>query len=106
MGSQPCAEIHHLLEPLKHGIQNEAKALQQCVSYMKHSAGHPVKTLPSGFAVNSSFPFLGCSPDAKVIDQSESDPFGIVEIKCPYKNRTITPKTACNDTSFHLEMRN
>ena len=74
---------------------------------MKHS-GHPVKTFPSGFAVNPSFPFMDVHhiTDAKVIDPSESDPFGIVEIKCPFKNRTITPKSACNDTSFHLEMRN
>ena len=58
MGSQPSAEIHHMPEPLKHGIQNEAKALQQYVSYMTHS-GHPVTTFPSGFAVNPSFSILG-----------------------------------------------
>ena len=49
---------------------------------MKHS-GHPVKTFPSGFAVNPSFPFMDVHhiTDAKVIDPSESDPFGILEMR-------------------------
>jgi hypothetical protein len=44
-------------------------------------------------------------PDAKVIDQAAKDcPFGIIEIKCPYKHRDVTPLTACNgDKDFHLE---
>ena len=40
-----------------------------------------------------------------MIDVTEDDPFGIIEIKCPYKNRSITPQTACNDNTFHLEIR-
>ncbi|CAH3173713.1 unnamed protein product [Porites lobata] len=50
--------------PLKHGIENESRALKQYENYLVNS-GHPVKTFPSGFVVNPAFPFLGCSPDGK-----------------------------------------
>ena len=65
---------------LKHGIENESRALKQYENYLVNS-GHPVKTFPSGFVVNPAFPFLGCSPDGKVIDVTENRPYGIVEIK-------------------------
>ena len=82
---------NNLPEPLKHGIEHESAALQQYTNYMKHN-GHPVKTFTSGFIVNPSYPFLGCSPDGKVIDETEDSPYGILEIKCPYKHRNVTPK--------------
>ena len=92
--------------PLKHGIENESRALKQYENYLVNS-GHPVKTFPSGFVVNAAFPFLGCSPDGKVIDVTEDSPFGIAEIKCPYKHRNVTPETACaGDSQFHLEKKN
>ena len=97
--------LRNLPEPLKHGIEHESKALEQYQNYLKHS-GHPVKTLSSGFVVNPAYPFLGCSPDAKVIDETEDNPFGIAEIKCPYKHRNVTPETACTgDSQFHLQMK-
>ena len=61
--------LRSLPEPLKHGIEYECKALEQYQNYLKHS-GHPVKTFSSGFVVNPAYPFLGCSPDAKVIDET------------------------------------
>lgn len=95
----------HMPEPLKHGIEHEHKAHEQYCNYLKHS-GHPVKTFPSGFVVNPLFPFLGCSPDGKVIDETEETPYGIIEIKCPYKHRAVTPETACHgDSQFHLEIK-
>ena len=85
--------LRNLPEPLKHGIEHESKALEQYQNYLKHS-GHPVKTFSSGFVENPARPFLGCLPDAKVIDETEDNPYGIVEIKCPYKHRNVTPETA------------
>ena len=90
---------------MKHGIEYECKALEQYQNYLKHS-GHPVKTFSSGFVVNPAYTFLGCSPDAKVIDETEENAYGIVEIKCPYKHRNVTPETACaGDSQFHLKMK-
>ena len=97
--------LRNLPEPLKHGIEHESKALEWYQNYLKHS-GHPVKTLSSGFVVNPAFPFLGCSPDAKVLDETGDNPYGIVEIKCPYKHRNVTPETACaGDSQFHLQIK-
>ena len=91
--------------PLKHGIENESRAPKQYENDLVNS-GHPVKTFPSGFDVNPAFPFLGCSLDGKVIDVTENRPYGIVETKCPYKQRNVTPETACaGDSQFHLEKR-
>ncbi|KAL9978154.1 hypothetical protein ACROYT_G015641 [Oculina patagonica] len=56
--------------------------------------------------INPTFPFLGCSPDAKVIDVTEDNPCGILEIKCPYKHGNVAPETACaGDGQFHLEIK-
>lgn len=77
---------------------------QQYTNYMKHNV-HPVKTFSSGFIVNPSYPFFGCSPDGKVIDETKDSPNGILEIKCPHKHSYVTPQTACSgDSQFHLEM--
>ena len=81
-----CGSLGNLPEPLKHSIEHESKALEQYQNYLKHCR-HPVKTFSSGVVVNPPYPFLGCSPDAKVIDETEDNPYGIVEIKCPYKYR-------------------
>lgn len=58
-----------LPEPLNHGIEYDSKALEQYQNFRKHSE-HPVKTFSSGLVVNPAYPFLGCSPDAKVIDET------------------------------------
>ena len=34
----------------------------------------------AGLVVNPSFPYLGASPDEKVYDLTEKDPFGLLEI--------------------------
>lgn len=81
VGNQTWPGIsNNMPDPLKHGIEHESTALEQYCNYLKHS-GHPIKTFTSGFVVNPAFPFLGCSPDGKVIDETEDIPFGIIEIK-------------------------
>ena len=91
-------------EILRHGIQHQHEAADQYSNYLRHS-GHAVQSFPAGFVVNPAFPFLGWSPDGKVIDLTEDEPYGILEIKCPYKNRSVTPKTAYHDKTFHFELR-
>ena len=90
---------------MKHGIDHECKALEQYQNYFKHS-GHPVKTFSSGFVVNPAYPFLSCSPDARVIDETEDNAYGIAVIKYPCKHLNVTPETACaGDSQFHLQMK-
>jgi len=45
--------------------------------------GKPVKAIKSGLFVSPKIPILGCSPDAKVLDLSGKDIFGIGEVKRP-----------------------
>ena len=48
----------------------------------------------AGLVVNPSFPYLGASPDGKVYDPTEKDPFGLLEIKNPYTWRNHTMEKA------------
>ena len=68
----------------------------------QHSRGHPDLTVsPSGFLVNPSHLFLGASPDGAVLDLSNpSEPFGFLEVKCPYTARTLTPTDPCTLSGF------
>lgn len=86
---------------LKYGIDTEPKAREEYVAY-QHIHGHgDLAVSPSGFIVSSSHPFLGASPDGAVYDPSNcQEPFGFLEIKCPYTARNISPKDACSDSGF------
>jgi len=88
-------------DAMKYGIDNEKVALEQYVT-LQHQSGHPdLLVSPSGFIVNPSFPYLGASPDAAVYDPSnDKQPFGFVEIKCPYSARDTTPYDAAQSSKF------
>jgi len=59
------------------GCYNEGKA---CNIYVAQT-GFNIRMC--GLVVNPSLPWLGTSPDAVVIDISESS-VGLLKIKCPY----------------------
>lgn len=65
--------------------------------------GKPVKVLKSRLFVSPNIPILGCSPDAKVIDLSCRDRFGIKEVKCPSSKFNVTPIDSCDDPAFFME---
>ena len=69
--------------------------------------GHEgLKTSRAGLVVNVQTPWLGASPDDKVLDPSASQPFGIAEYKNPYSARDLTLNEACHATkAFCLEMQ-
>ena len=82
------------------GKQFEEKALKSYVEY-QHAAGHDsFMTCRSGFVICEAHPFLGASPDAYAYDLTLSQPFGLVEIKCPYSHRNETPEEACKAKDF------
>ena len=60
---------------MRYGIYHEDEAGNQYAD----QSGREV--YPVGFVINPSFPHLGCSPDRKVYDPSENDPWGLLEIK-------------------------
>ena len=88
------------------GKTHESIAITEYVKY-QHSHGHPSLTVtPVGFHISLSHPYLGASPDGAVYDPSTaSEPFGFVEVKCPYTARNMTPVEACSGSSFFAHCR-
>ena len=85
-----------------HGLKYEPVALEQYQKYMM-SIRRPVKILKSGLVISLDSPYLGASPDAKVIDPGCDDPFGLSEVKCPETKYLVTPLDACSDSNFFME---
>ena len=56
----------------------------------------------TGCIINPAFPWLAGSSDGKVISSKAG--MGIIEVKCPYSNRQITPKAACSSILFYCEL--
>ena len=54
----------------------------------------------SGLWISPEHPFLGASPDAVIYNPTEKEPYGFVEIKCPYKHRSSLLSMACEDAYF------
>ena len=48
--------------------------------------------------------YIGASPDGLVHDPASHDPSGILEIKCPYTTRDVSPEEACQDRDFHCTL--
>ena len=61
---------------MRYGIQHEYEAANHYASQF----GRAVYAV--GFVINPSLPHLGCSPDRRVYDPSENEPWGLLEIKC------------------------
>ena len=89
---------------LEHGKKYEPVALKEYEKFMR-KMGKPVKVLKSGLFV-SKISFLGCSPDAKIIDLSSKDSFGIGEVKCPSSKFNVTPLDVCDDPNFYMKKKN
>ena len=43
---------------------------------------------------------LGATPDAYIHDPRRQEQYGLIEIKCPYKYRNLTPEDACLNGDF------
>ena len=85
-----------------HGIKYEPIALQEYQKFMFNNRT-PVSVFRSGFVISKSFPVLGASPDARIIDKGCSICFGLGEVKCPYTKFHVTPLEACSDPKFFME---
>lgn len=56
---------------------------------------------PSGFFICEEHPYLGASPDGLIYDpKNVLEPFGFLEIKCPYAHRSVSPTAAYGTSSF------
>jgi hypothetical protein len=83
---------------LRWGRENEDNARKSYIEEMARR-GTPVSTTRSGLVISTSYGCLACSPDGWVEDTNSSSN-GIVEYKCPYASRDITPIEACSKKNF------
>jgi len=88
-----------------HGIKYEGTAIHEYMRYM-NSIKKPIEVYKCGFVVYKKEPILGCSPDGKVIDSGATEPFGIIEVKCPQTKFMVTPQDACSDANFFCTFTN
>ena len=86
---------------VQHGLKYEPIALQEYKKIM-FARKTLVKVLKTGFVVCMEMPFLGGSPDGRVIDFGCQNHFGLAEAKCPETKYHVTPLAACQDPSFFL----
>ena len=84
---------------LRWGRENEDNARK---AYQEEMArrGTPVSTTRSGLVISQTNGCLACSPDDWVEDGNVEDTHGILEYKCPYASRDITPAEACKTKGF------
>jgi hypothetical protein len=92
-------------EATEWGIQNESVALRRYVELQHHTGHNGLYCSKSGFVISEEYPFLGASPDAVVHDPTNVlEPFGVVEIKCPFSFRKFTPVDAAKSVDFFCEV--
>ncbi|KAL5010353.1 hypothetical protein ScPMuIL_012658 [Solemya velum] len=66
---------------------------------------HPkLRVFQCGLIVHPTYPHLGSSPDALLFCEHCDIHEGVLEIKCPYKWRTVTPFEAAKDKTFCCEI--
>ena len=87
------------------GKQQEPVAFDAYVEFQKKSGHQGLFACQSGFMISESYPFLGASPDGVIYDPSVTNPFGLLEIKCPYAIRNKTPTEAGSSSSFFCELK-
>ena len=79
---------------LNFGRYHEPIALDRYERYMK-SKNHSVQIEKVGLVIDYANYVLGASPDAKIIDTSEANPYGIIEIKCSEEYKENDPRDIC-----------
>ena len=100
----PDALVLHIIEPkqfvspsTEYGKKMESTALEKYQALKNDPA---ITVCNAGFVIYKEKPYLGATPDAYVHDPSRKEQYGLIEIKCPYKYRNITPEDACFNSDF------
>ena len=65
---------------MNHGINTEEEAAAV------YADSGECSVFPAGIVINPSCPHLAASPDRRVCDPTENNPWGLLEIKCTVKD--------------------
>ena len=85
-------------KPIEWRRSYESVAIQK---YVAETSNTTVQK--SGFIIHAENGCLGATPDGRVhAKASHSD--SILEVKCPYSKREVSPDQACNDSAFCCEL--
>ena len=71
-----------------------------------HSLGNHDISVQCGFIILPVNGWIGASPDGRVTDLTANKPLGLIEVKCPYTKREMTPMEACKDPNFYCKVIN
>ena len=100
----PDALVLRIIEPkqfvspsTEYGKRMESIALEKYNAYKNDQA---ITVCSAGFVIHEEKPYLGATPDAYVHDPNRKEQYGLIEIKCPYKYRNVTPEDACFNSDF------
>ena len=72
------------------------------VTKMRTNGHNNLQVSESGLVINTEYTFLGANPDGLVHDPVSADANGLLEIKCPYQLKDISPYEAAQQKSFFL----
>ena len=80
------------------GIEQESTAIA-VYAQNQHDIGK--SELSVGFTMHHQYPFLGAMPDGGIYEPTEvENPFGLLEVKCPFSHKEHTPTEVCSDSKF------
>jgi hypothetical protein len=83
------------------GRKNESLAIRKYQEHCLSNSHTDLTVCPCGFFVSPKYPFLGATPDGAVYDPSSThEPYGFLEVKCPYSQRDKTPREACSSSDY------
>lgn len=82
------------------GIRNEDTAIKVYADTQRQSGHDELVVCPSGFIIDTKHAFLGATPDGAVYDPLSDNPYGFLEVKCPYSLKDKTPQQACSSPGF------
>lgn len=79
---------------IRWGRTHEDDACRSYIAYLRKQGHHKATVSASGLVVYMEEPCLACSPDGLVEIPGESEPLGVVEFKCPYSCKDLSPQQA------------
>ena len=88
--------------PLQWGSQHESTAKERYVNFMKKKGHKRLTVMEKGLVIPANLPYLGASPDGFVYCPGCREYQRLLEIKCPYKWRFLTPRAAAHDNFFFV----
>jgi YqaJ-like viral recombinase domain len=79
---------------LQYGIDNEACAIAKYKIQRSQHSQHAIDVTTCGLFVDLEYGQLAATPDGLVYDPTSADPDGLVEVKCLYSCKDMTPTDA------------